>query len=215
MRRKSFYAKLLCAMFVVALGIAHPQQTRTFAIDGHPGQIPVIETDGKSCVEIEALARLTNGSLSFSGNQITLALHGAQASQPESQGFSKGFLSAGIEAMSEIREWRSALETAVRYGFPSSEGWVNQYSGAATSSVRQASVAASTESDRNAAQLISKELDHMQQLSDKMVSARKNMTYIAPDALANDPLDKKIVNCAHSLAAMAASGQFHDDGSCH
>ena len=55
----------------------------------------------------------------------------------------------------------------------------------------------------------------MQQLSDKMVSARKNMTYIAPDALANDPLDKKIVNCAHSLAAMAASGQFHDDGSCH
>jgi len=41
------------------------------------------------------------------------------------------------------------------------------------------------------------------------------MTYIAPDALENDPLDKKIVNCAHSLGAMAASGQFHDDGSCH
>jgi hypothetical protein len=215
MRKKLFYAKLLGAMFVVASGIAYPQQTKTLAIDGHSGQIPVIETDGKSCVEIEALARLTNGSLSFNGNQITLALHSAQASQAESQGFSKDFLSAGIEAMSEIREWRSALETAVRYGFPSSEGWVNQYSGAARSSVRQASVAASTESDRNAAQLISNELDHMQQLSDKMVSARKNMTYIAPDALANDPLDKKIVNCAHSLAAMAASGQFHDDGSCH
>ena len=115
MRRKSIYAKLLCVMFVVASGIVHPQQTRTLAIDGHPGQIPVIETDGKSCVEIEALARLTNGSLSFSGNnQITLALHGAPASQPESQGFSKGFLSAGIEAMSEIREWRSALQQGTR-----------------------------------------------------------------------------------------------------
>jgi hypothetical protein len=215
MRRKSFYAKLLCVMFVVASGIAHPQQTRTLVIDGHPGHIPVIEGDGTSCVEIEALARLTNGSLSFSGNQITLTLHGAPASQAESQGFSKDFLNAGIEAMSEIREWRSALETAVRYGFPSNSDWVNQYHGAATASVRQASVAASTESDRNAAQLISKELDHMQQLSDKMVSARKKMTYIAPDALANDPLDNKILNCAHSLAAMAASGQFHDDGSCH
>ena len=215
MRRRSFYIKLLCVIFIVVAGIAHPQQTRTLVIDGHPGQIPLIEEEGKSCVEIEALARLTNGSLSFGGNQITLTLHGVPASREGSQGFSKDFLSAGIEAMSEIREWRSALQTAVQYGFPSSEGWVNPYSGAATSSVRQASVAASTESDRNAAQLISRELDHMQQLSDKMVSARKKMAYIAPDALANDPLDRKILNCTHSLAAMAASGQFHDDGSCH
>jgi len=32
--------------------------------------------------------------------------------------------------------------------------------------------------------------------------------------MANDPLNKKIINCAHSLAAMAANGQFVDDGSC-
>jgi len=175
----------------------------------------VIEAGGKPYVEIEALASLTNGSLSFSGNQIMLTLHGAPASRAENQGFSKDFLSAGIEAMSEIREWRSALETAVRYGFPPHHDWVNQYNSAATSSVRQASVAASTEWDRSAAQLISKELGHMQQLSDKVMSARKKMTYMAPDSLANDPLDQKIVNCAHSLANMAASGQYHDDGSCH
>lgn len=214
MRRKSFYAKLICIMFVVALGIAHPQQ-RFLVIDGHPGQAPVVEANGKSCVGIEALASLVNGSLSFSGNQITLTLHGGTAGQPASQGFSQGFLTAAIEAMSEIREWRSALQTAVRYGFPTNTDWVSPYQGAARSSVRQAAVAASTEADRKAAQLIGKELDHMQQLSDKLVSARKNMTYIAPDALDNDPLDKKIVNCAHSLAAMEASGEFHDDGSCH
>jgi hypothetical protein len=175
----------------------------------------LIEEEGKSCVEIEALARLTNGALSSGGNQITLTLHGARASREGSQGFSKDFLSAAIVAMFEILESRSALETAVRYGFPSNDDWVNQYRGAATSSVRQASVAASTESDRDAAQLISKDLDHMQQLSEKMVSERKKMTYIAPAALTNDPLDKKILNCAQSLAAMAASGQFYDDGPCH
>jgi hypothetical protein len=214
MRRKSFCAKWICMMVVVAPAMAQPQQ-KTLVIDGHPGQIPVIEADGKSCVGIESLASHMNASLSFHGDQITLTLHGASPSQPGGQGFSKDFLNAGIEAMSEIREWRSALQTAVRYGFPTNAGWVSPYQNAATASARQASVAASTEADRNAAQLITKELDHMQQLSDKMISARKKMTYIAPDALENDPLDKKIMNCAHSLGAMAASGQFHDDGSCH
>jgi hypothetical protein len=28
-------------------------------------------------------------------------------------------------------------------------------------------------------------------------------------------LDQSILNCAHSLAAMAANGQFVDDASCH
>jgi hypothetical protein len=215
MRRKSFYAKWICVMFVAAPGMAQAQQ-RTFVVDGHPGQVPVIEAGGNPCVGIVSLAHLVNGSLSFSGNQITLTMHGSPTGQPAGgQGFSKDFLSTAIEAMSEIREWRSVLQSAVRYGFPTNAGWVSPYQNSAMASVRQASVAASTASDHNAAQLITKELDHMQQLSDKMISARKNLTYIAPDALENDPLDKKIVSCAHSLGAMAASGQFHDDGSCH
>jgi hypothetical protein len=40
------------------------------------------------------------------------------------------------------------------------------------------------------------------------------MTMVPTDALNGDPLDQKIVNCGHSLAAMASSGQFVDDGSC-
>ena len=214
MRRKSFCAKLVCIMFVVTSVMAHAQQ-RIFVIDGHAGQAPVIDVSGQSCVGTEALASLMNGSLSFGGNQITLTLHGATGGQPVSQGFTQAFLSAGIEAMSEIREWRSALQTAVQYGFPTNSDWVNHYSGPATSSVRQASVAASTEADRNAAQLIANELSFMQQLSDKMISARQNLTYIAPNALETDPLNPKMLDCAHSLGRMAASGQFHDDGSCH
>lgn len=213
MRKKSVYVGLVC-LFVAAPGVVRAQQ-RILVIDGHAGQAPVLEVNGGSCVGIEPLASLMNGSLSFSGNQITLSLHGATGSQPGSQGFTQSFLSAGIEAMSEIREWRSALQTAVQYGFPTNSDWINHYSGPATAAVRQASVAASTDADRNAAQLIGNELGFMQQLSDKMISARKNLSYIAPDALQTDPLDAKIVSCAHSLGAMEASGQFHDDGSCH
>jgi hypothetical protein len=54
----------------------------------------------------------------------------------------------------------------------------------------------------------------MQKLSDKILSALKNHNYIPRDALKGDPLDQKILNCARSLASMAAGGQFVDDGSC-
>ena len=46
------------------------------------------------------------------------------------------------------------------------------------------------------------------------LSADKSLSYISADSLQNDTLDQKIVTCGHSLAAMAASGQFLDDGSC-
>jgi hypothetical protein len=41
------------------------------------------------------------------------------------------------------------------------------------------------------------------------------LSYIPRDALKNDPLDQKIITCARSLAAIAASGEFQDDASCH
>ena len=63
--------------------------------------------------------------------------------------------------------------------------------------------------------MLGKEFDNMQKLSNKILSARKNMNYIPPDALKDDPLDQRILNCARSLASMAASEQFLDDGSCH
>lgn len=43
-------------------------------MNGQPGRAPVIQLHGRSYVDVEALARLTNGSLSFKGDQITLTL---------------------------------------------------------------------------------------------------------------------------------------------
>jgi hypothetical protein len=99
-----------------------------------------------------------------------------------------------------------------------SANWVESYRGKAAQSLRLASVAASTDSDQQALQLLTNELDNMQKWSDKILKAGKDMDaakYMSPDALNNDPLFQKILNCAHSLAAMSASGQFQDDGSCH
>ncbi len=54
----------------------------------------------------------------------------------------------------------------------------------------------------------------MKALSNQYVAARQSLDYIAPNALANDRLNQKIIDCGHALAAMAANGQFVDDGSC-
>jgi len=192
------------------------QQNRTFTVAGHSAEIPVTEMGGRSYVEIEALARLANGSLGFRGNQIVLTLppSNANTSTTAAPGFTKEFLRAGIEQMSVIREWRSALISAVQRGFPITDDWMKSFSDRAQHNLRLVSLAASTESDKNAFQLLTNEFNNMKQLSDRFLDANKSRTYTRSDALENDPLDRRILNCGHALAAMAATGQFLDDGSC-
>jgi hypothetical protein len=226
MREKLLSAGLMLVALLAVPGLALSQavqQNGTLIVSGQPGQAPVLQINGRSYVDIEALARLTNSSLGFKGNQITLTLpaSGAStstatppASQPANSEFSKDFMKAGIEAMTVIREWRSALVNAVQNGYPVTDGLVAGYQAQAAKNLRLASVAVSTDSDRNAFQLLSNELDNMQKLSNKILAARKNMNYISPDALKDNPLDQQILSCARSLASMAASGQFQDDGSC-
>jgi hypothetical protein len=213
---------LVTILFMAALVL--PQavpQNRSLIVSGQPGQAPVIQIDGKSYVNIETLAQLTNGSLSFRGSQITLTLPGPApnsspaASQPASSEFSKDFMKAGIEVGSTIREWRTAISSAINNGYPITADFVAGYRNAATTNLRLASVAASTDSDRNAFQLLSNEFDNMQKFSNKLLAARQNMDNLTADDLQNDPLNQQILSCARSLASMAASGQFQDDGSCH
>jgi hypothetical protein len=226
--RQSRWRTRLIAMAVLAFPAAGwsqaGQKSGTLLINGQAGQAPVLQLNGRSYVDIETLARLINGSLSFKGNQITLTLPGSTSdapaasaadSQPANPGFSKDFMKAGIEEMSVIREWRSALVSAIQNGYPVTDDFVAAYRGQASTSLGLASVAISTDSDRSAFRLLSQEFDNMQKLSNKILAARKNMNYISPDAITGDPLLQKILNCARSLASMAASGQFQDDGSCN
>ena len=226
MQERSSLAPLILVMLLVLPTLALSQavqQSQTLIVNGQPGQVAVVQMNGRSYVDLEALARVANGSLSFNGNQITLTLPGATStplaadpsgSPTANTGLSKGFLKAGIEAMSVVREWHSALANAIQNGFPIAANWLAGYSNQAAKALRLASVAASTNSDQNAYQLLSNEFENMKKLSNNYVAARQSLDYIAPNALANDPLNQKIIDCGHSLAAMAANGQFVDDGLC-
>ena len=215
---------LLLLLIVPVLALSQAaQETRILVVNGQIGQVTVVQVNGRSYVDLEALAQVANGSVGFNGNKITLTLPGAQSTPPTAApsaspsanpGLSKGFLKAGIEAMSLVREWHSALANAIQNGFPLAESWLSGYRNQAAAALRLASVAASTDSDQSASQLLNNEFENMKTLSNNYVAARQSLDYIAPDALTNDTLNQKIISCGHSLAGMAASGQFVVDGSC-
>jgi hypothetical protein len=202
---------------------AAPANPKTLVVAGHSGQAAVVQINGKTYVDVESLARLTGGSLSFQANQTTLTLPPPPASvQPapapvaaKPPGFSVEFLKAGIEEMSVIREWRSALVNAVQTNSPVNDDWISGYRRAADSRLSLAEAAVSTDPDRQAAVMLRNEYNNMQQMSDQFLTMRKNMSYISPDSFDNNPLDQKILSCSRALGAMAASGQVEDDISCH
>jgi hypothetical protein len=216
------FVLLLFSLFLVMTQAG--QQPRTLILTGHAGELAVVEMGGRSYVEIQALAQLANASLSFNGNQVLLTLPGSSAhtdssapsaGQPAPAGLSKEFIRAAIEEMSIVREWRSTLTNAVQRGYPITEDWIGSFRDQARTSLRLVGVASTTDSDRSAFRLLTNVFNSMNKLSDQFLEANRTRTYVSPDALKNHPLDQKILNCAHSLAAMAASGQFMDDGSCH
>jgi hypothetical protein len=220
---RSKWLMLVGLLLVQGTGFSQAdQQSGSFILSGHSGQAPLIQISGRSYVAVDALARLMSGSLSYQGSQITLTLPTAasaagsvpRGSHPATSGLSKDFSNATIETLSDIREWRSALLNAVEHSQPVTEAWMENYRSQANKNLHLTYVAATTNSDRNALQLLSKEFDHMQELNDKILTARKKLSYITPDSVKKDPLDQKIMSCSHSLAAMATSGEFQDNGPC-
>lgn len=221
--RSSLFCRNIVALLLL-LPIAGlpqaPRQKATLTVKGFPGSAPVVQVNGKSYVEIESLARITNGSLSFQGNQITFAFAAAPAgpvsnetAQPAK--VSKDIVRAGIEEVTAIEEWRTAMVKAVQSNSPVTPDWVDNYRRNADSKLALASAAVSTDPDRDVLLLLRSEFSNMKDLSDKYLTLRKSLTYIAPDAMDNDPLNLKVQNCAGGLAALTAGSQFQDVAVCH
>ena len=74
---------LLSLSLILLLNLsAFAQQNLTLIVTGQPGQAPIVQMNGKSYVDIDALARLTNSSVSIKGNQVILTPLGSVPSTP-------------------------------------------------------------------------------------------------------------------------------------
>jgi hypothetical protein len=215
-------AKLLLLVPVVA-GAQAVQQAGSLTIAGQTEQAAVIRINGKSYVDIESLARITHGSIRFNGAQTILTLPGSAGAatpsetKPETKPpqLSEDFLSAEIEALTQIREWHAALVKAIQNNYPVTGNWVDPLRRSADAKLQLAIAAAIAGPDQKAVELLKNEFNSMQQMSDQFLAMHEKAANIAPDAFDNNSLDQKILSCEHALASMAATKQFQDEASCH
>jgi hypothetical protein len=229
MRAKRF---LILLSILLSSGVTLAQvnpQNRRLVVNGNTGDVTVVEINSRTYIDLETLVRIANGSLGFQGRQITLVLPGPEANsaapspepeQPASPSrLSQTFMIAGIETIAQMREWASTMANAIEHGYGVTDSWAADYRGRAADSLHRASASASTDADRNAAQLLAAEFQNVETWSNELVEAKKNMDTakysMSSGALRNEPLSQKIITCGHFLGTMLGSAEFKDDPSCH
>lgn len=221
---------LLAAIPLIATGIATTQSQskyaqRTLEVNGHTGQAMVYEIDGHSFVDLESLARIANGSLSFRGDRIVLHLPAAGAAtdqsheQPPASGMTKDFMKASLQVVATLKDWTNILANGIQRGVPGDGSRMIVFHDNAADQLRIATVDAANESDEDALRLLTNHFNQVSNWSNKLVAERKKMDTakysMNPNAIANDETYQKITSCSNFLGSMLPSGQFHDGRSCN
>ena len=226
MRRHVIVGAMLMSA-VMALSQTQVER-ETLSVQGCQGQATVIRNHGRVFVDVQDLARITKGSLSFSENRIILTLAPNDAAEPAHEtarksGFSLAFTRAAIEAMASIREWGGTLQVVVENGYPVGKAMagnsIQAYEGRAADSIALATAAASTESDHRGLELLTNEFNNLRAWADGFVDARKEMRAVnlttSEHPLKDDDEAQKMMHCGQFLAQMFAGGTFEDDSACH
>src|SRR5208283_4970892 len=97
-------------LLMVSMAMAQSQrESEALSVQGYQGQATVIRSHGRVFVDVQDLARITKGSLSFEEDRIILTLAPSDASDTArdtatKSGFSHAFMRAAIEAMASMRE---------------------------------------------------------------------------------------------------------------
>jgi len=208
---------------LAAQGTAPAQSApdKLLVLNGKAVDTKVRQIDGRSYVDIEALAQATNGAVTVEPNRVVLTIpvgNPSVAPAPSADGLSRNFASAAIAEVAEMREWRGAIGAMITYGLAASKSSAQDYHERVAEGLRQTTLAASTEADKNALQLLKNESDSLTGWADDVLAARQNLDgakTLDPNALQNDPVLAKITSCSRFLNAMLISGTYSDNGSCH
>jgi len=228
MNRQGTFRFVLLFGFVLSLaGVLLGQgiRDRTLVVNGRSTAVAVWQMDGRSYIDLDALAEITNGVVTIEANRIVLTMPGSGSDvvtgatpSPATQGLSKDFALAAIGELAEMREWRGAIGTMITYGLAVSGTWAQEYHARAEQELSQATEAASTEADRNTLQLVRNEYDKLAGWAGEVFAERQALNgarTVDPNAAQNDVVLKKITSCSHFLNAMIVSGVFADDPNCH
>src|ERR1700722_9240193 len=142
----------------------------------------------------------------------------ATVAPAEPPGISRGFAAQAIGALADMREWRGATSAMITHGLALGDAWAESYHQRVQEGLHQAQLAAITDSDRSALQLLQSEADNLTTWWNGVLAARQDLngaTTVDPDALQNSTALAKIRACSQFLNSMLVSGDFADNSNCH
>jgi len=217
--------------------VAQDTPTRALIVNGETLDAGVILVEGRSYVDIEGLAEGMGGSVTFEANQISLTIPAAPLSAPLTpppstapqtpppstapqtpQGMSKDFQKIAVFTLAEMREWKGAIGTVVTSGIPVVGTWSQDYHDRIEADLMQAVLAASTDPDRQALELLQQQLTRLSEWADTVLGEREALNAdktIDPNSLQKDQSLAKISQCGQFLSSMIVSGTFSNDSSCY
>lgn len=215
--------------------LAQSAANKTLVVNGKSAGAVVREIDGHTYIEIEALARATNGIVTIEATRVLLTIPvgstvvttaaGAAPNvpanvpaKPVKRDISPDFRRAAIAELSDIREWRGAVGAMVTYGLAASDVTANDYHDRCEDGLNEASVAVETESDARALELLKREFENMNAWANQILAERKKLNgarTVTANSLQKDSALQSITACGKFLNSMIVSGDFNDDGSCH
>ena len=221
---RSLTALALPLMFAGAALAQNAPAKKTLVVNGRTADGAVVQIDGHSYVDLDTLARIMNAAVSFEPGRIVLTAPTAEAgAKPErtAPGLSKDFARAGISELAEMWEWKGAIASAIRSGVAAGNWlgpWLQDHRVRAEGSLNQASLAAKTESDQKALQLLKNELANLGEWDSNTQATIHSLNgeqTVNPALAQNDPLLAKISECGNFLTAMLVGGEFADSPICH
>lgn len=199
-------------------------QKKTLVVNGRTTDAAVVQIDGHSYVDVDALARIMNAAVRVEPGRVILTVPAAEAgAKPErsTPGLSKDFAKAGISQLAEMREWKAAIASVIRSGVAAGN-WLgpvlHDHRARAEAALSQTSLAAKTESDQKALQLLKNELTNLGEWDSNTQATIHSLNAeqsVNPAATQNDPLLAKISECGNFLNGMLVDGEFADSPSCH
>ena len=223
MKRFISLKRVLLLGVVLSLGgVLFAQRTpdKKLILNGKATSAAVLQMDGHSYVDVETLAQITNGSVRIEAGQVVLTIPNSNFDANTAQvtpGLSREFASAAIATLAEMKEWKGGLGAMVTFGLAVDGSWAQIYHERVQTSLEQATVAASTNSDHNALQLLNTQYANLAKWESMVFAERQDHNgarTVAANSLRDDPVLIKFSNCGRFLSAMLGSGIFADNPNC-
>jgi hypothetical protein len=205
-----------------------PTPGKTLIVNGKSAGAVAREIDGHTYIEIEALARSMNGTVTIDPDRILLTIpvtvtNPAAATPnvvaaPVEHGLSVDFKRAAIAELSEMREWRGAVGAMITYGLAASDQTASDYHDRCEDGLNQVSVSVATDADGRALQLLRNQFNNMTAWANQILAERKALNGARtanPSLQQNDRALQNITACGRFLNQMIVSGNSADDASCH